>query len=47
MRLHKQKHTDFFYKLDELKDRIDVYNELFRSAVPKYLKKKTIKVTVT
>ena len=47
MRMHKQKHTDFFYKLDELKDRIDVYNELFRSNIPKYLKKKTIKVNVT
>lgn len=44
LRQHKQKHTDFFYKLDELKDRIDVYNELFRSNVPKFMKKKTFKV---
>ena len=44
LRHHKQKHTDFFYKLDELKDRIDVYNELFRSNVPKFMRKKTLKV---
>ena len=42
--MHKQKHTDFFYKLDELKDRIDVYNELFRSNVPKFMRKKTLVV---
>lgn len=40
IRMHKQKHTDFFYKLDELKDRIEVYNELFNSNIPKYLRKK-------
>ena len=42
LRMHKQKHTDFFYKLDELKDRIDVYNEMFRSNVPRYMKKKAL-----
>jgi hypothetical protein len=46
IRLHKQKHTDFFYKLDELKDRIEVYNELFRTNVPKFMKKKTLTVRI-
>ncbi len=45
LRSHRQKHTEFFYKLDELKDRIDVYNELFRSNVPKFLKKKSLRVS--
>lgn len=36
-RNHKQKHTDFFFKLTELKERIEVYNEVFRSKKPKYL----------
>lgn len=35
----KQKHTDFFYKLDELKDRIEVYNDMFRSNVPSFMRK--------
>jgi hypothetical protein len=43
MRTNKQKHTEFFYKLDELKDRIEVYNELFRSNVPKFMKKKSLR----
>ena len=45
MRTNKQKHTEFFYKLDELKDRIEVYNELFRSNVPKFMKKKSLRVS--
>ena len=44
-RTHKQKHTEFFYKLDELKDRIEVYNELFNSNVPKFMKKKSLRVS--
>jgi hypothetical protein len=35
----RQKHTDFFYKLDELKDRIEVYNDMFRSNVPSFMRK--------
>ncbi len=45
MKTNKQKHTEFFYKLDELKDRIEVYNELFRSNVPKFMKKKSLRVS--
>ena len=39
IRIHKQRHTDFFFKLHELKERIEVYNEIFRSRVPRYLQK--------
>jgi hypothetical protein len=35
----RQKHSDFFYKLDELKDRIEVYNDMFRSNVPSFMRK--------
>ena len=45
LRLHRQKHTEFFYKLDELKDRIEVYNDLFKSNVPRFMKKPTVKVS--
>lgn len=38
-RQQKQMHTDFFYKLDELKDRIEVYNDMFRSNVPSFMRK--------
>jgi hypothetical protein len=41
MRLSKQKQTDFYFKLQELKERIEVYNEIFLTKVPKYLRKKT------
>ncbi|CDW82696.1 UNKNOWN [Stylonychia lemnae] len=37
LRNQKQKHTDFFFKLAELKERIEVYNEVFRSKKPRYL----------
>eukprot|EP00347_Sterkiella_histriomuscorum_P004637 403359696 len=37
LRNQKQKHTDFFFKLAELKERIEVYNEVFRSKKPKFL----------
>ena len=42
LRYQKQKHTDFFFKLAELKERIEVYNEVFRSKVPKYIKALTL-----
>ena len=35
----KQKYSDFFYKLDELKDRIEVYNDMFKSNVPSFMRK--------
>lgn len=41
LRMTKQKHTDFYFKLHELKERIEVYNEIFLSRVPKYMKKST------
>ena len=45
MRVNKAKHSDFFFKLHELKERIDVYNQVFRSKVPRYLRGDTLKVT--
>ena len=42
LRLGRSKHSDFFFKLHELKERIDVYNEVFRSKKPKYLRRQTI-----
>ncbi len=47
LRMHKQKHSEFFYKLDELKDRIEVYNDLFKSNVPSFMKKPSAKVTLS
>ena len=38
-RQYKQKYSDFFYKLDELKDRIEVYNDMFKSNVPSFMRK--------
>ncbi len=38
-RYGKQKYSDFFYKLDELKDRIEVYNDMFRTNVPSFMRK--------
>ena len=35
----KQKYSDFFYKLDELKDRIEVYNDMFKTNVPSFMRK--------
>ena len=37
LRNQKQKHSDFFFRLHELKEKIEVYNEIFRSKVPKFL----------
>ena len=31
LRVNKQKHSDFFFKLHDLKEKIVVYNEVFRS----------------
>lgn len=45
LRMGKQKHTDFYFKLHELKERIEVYNEIFLTRVPKYMKR-NIKVTI-
>lgn len=45
LRMGKQKHTDFYFKLHELKERIEVYNEIFLSRVPKYMKR-NIKVRI-
>ena len=42
LRYQRQKHSDFFFKLAELKERIEVYNEVFRSKVPKYIKALTL-----
>ena len=42
LRNQKQKHSDFFFKLHELKERIEVYNEIFRSKVPKFLHQETL-----
>lgn len=33
----KKVHTDFYHKLDELKERIDVFNAVFGSRKPKYI----------
>ena len=41
LRQQRQKHTDFFYKLHELKERLEVYNEVFRSKIPRFLKSET------
>ena len=38
LRMHKQKHSDFFFKLNELNERIEVYNQIFNSRVPKFMK---------
>lgn len=40
----KTKHSDFFFKLHELKERIDVYNKIFRDKVPRFLRTETSKV---
>jgi hypothetical protein len=37
----KQKHTEFYYRLHVLKERIDIYNEIFMSRIPKYMKRNT------
>ncbi len=42
LRNQKQKHSDFFFRLHELKERIEVYNEIFRSKVPKFLHQESI-----
>ena len=39
LRLKKQKHSDFYFKLNNLKDRIEVYKEIFQTRVPRYLRK--------
>ena len=44
LRLNRQRHTDFFFKLHELKERIEVYNQVYRSKVPRYLRGDTLKV---
>jgi hypothetical protein len=46
LRQNKSKHSDFFFKLHELKERIQVYNEVFRSKVPRYLRGDTLKVGI-
>lgn len=38
----KKRHTDFAHKLDELKERIDVFNAVFGSRKPKYIHMKYI-----
>ena len=40
-RQDKQKHTDFFFKLQELNERIDVFHQVFSSKQPKFLHKPT------
>ncbi len=45
LRTHKQKHSDFFFKLHELKERIAVFNEVFRSKQPRYIRGDTINVS--
>jgi hypothetical protein len=42
----RSKHTDFFFKLHELKERIEVYNEVFNTKKPKYIKAVSIKKQV-
>jgi hypothetical protein len=37
LRNQKQKHTDYYFKLLQLRDKIDVYNFIFKSNKPKYL----------
>jgi len=37
--LKKQKHSDFYFKLNNLKDRIEVYKEIFQTRVPRYLRR--------
>ncbi len=36
-RTQKSKHTDFFFKLHDLKERIEVFNKIFGSKQPKYM----------
>jgi hypothetical protein len=38
LRQAKSTHTDFYVKLSALKDRIDVFNDIFQSKQPKFLK---------
>ena len=38
LRMKKQKHSDFYFKLHNLKDRIEVYKEIFQTRVPRYLR---------
>jgi len=37
LRFQRQKHTDFFFKLHELKERIEVFNTIFGSKKPKFI----------
>ena len=46
LRENRQRHSDFFFKLHELKERIDVYNAVYRSKIPRYLRGDTIKVII-
>src|SRR5688572_22752395 len=36
-RLAKNKHTDFFFKLHDLKERIEVFNQVFGTKRPKFM----------
>ena len=36
-RTNRQKHTDFFFKLHDLKERIEVFNTIFTSKQPKFM----------
>lgn len=37
LRCNKQKHTDFYFKLQELKSRIEIFNLVFSSKQPRYI----------
>ena len=45
-RMAKTKHTDFFFKLHELKERIEVFNEVFGTKRPRYLYNNELKKKV-
>ncbi len=37
LRQDRQKHTDFYFQLHDLKERIEVYNKIFGTRTPKYM----------
>ncbi len=37
IRESKKKHSDYFFKLVDLKEKIEVYNYIFKSSQPKFL----------
>lgn len=45
IRLSKKKHTDFYFKLCLLTERIQAYKQIFRPRTPRFIKRKTLQTS--